>query len=182
MAYLARGNLALSVAMTMASTFAAIALTPVLTGELAGAYVESDRWNLFRNMVAIVLVPVIAGTLISETFPKAAKAVSGVLPLIAIIIVVLIVGGIVGGAKELIREHAGELLLATFLLHGHGPFQYRQGSPRVLCHVLLLHIILVAHINSANKLSTRSGSISCFTNAPFFRAGSCSWKVGNICS
>ena len=119
-AYLARGNLALSVAMTMASTLAAIALTPLLTGELAGAYVEIDRWNLFRNMIAIVLVPVIAGTLISDAFPRAAKAVSGVLPLIAIVLVILIVGGIVGGAKDLIRANAGQLLLATFLLHAFG--------------------------------------------------------------
>ncbi|HSG32989.1 MAG TPA: bile acid:sodium symporter family protein [Sphingomonadaceae bacterium] len=118
--YLARGNLALSVAMTMASTLAAIVLTPLLTGELAGAYVEIDRWNLFTNMVAIVLVPVIAGTIISETFPKAARAVHDVLPLIAIVLVVLIVGGIVGGAKALIVEHAGQLLLATFLLHAFG--------------------------------------------------------------
>ena len=58
-AYLARGNVALSVAMTMVSTLAAIALTPLLTGELAGTYVEIDRWNLLRNMVAIVLVPLI---------------------------------------------------------------------------------------------------------------------------
>lgn len=118
--YLARGNLALSVAMTMASTIAAVVLTPFLTGELAGAYVDIDRWNLFRSMVAVVLVPVIAGTLISETFPKAANAVSGWLPLVAIILVVLIVGGIVGGARDLIREHAGQLLVATFLLHAIG--------------------------------------------------------------
>jgi len=119
-AYLARGNLALSVAMTMASTLAAIVLTPLLTGALAGAYVEIDRWNLFVNMVGIVLVPVIAGTLISEALPKAAKAVSGVLPLVAIVLVVLIVGGIVGGAKDLISQYAGQLLLATFLLHAFG--------------------------------------------------------------
>ncbi len=118
--YLARGNLALSVAMTMASTLVAVVLTPLLTGELAGAYVEIDRWNLFRSMVAIVLVPVIAGTLASEAFPKAARAISGWLPLIAIVLVVLIVGGIVGGAKDLIREHAGQLLIATFLLHAFG--------------------------------------------------------------
>ncbi len=118
--YLARGNVALSVAMTMASTLAAVVLTPLLTGELAGNYVEIDRWSLFRNMIAIVLVPVVAGTLISESFPKAAKAVSAWLPLVAILLVVVIVGGIVGGAKDLIREYAGELLIATFLLHAVG--------------------------------------------------------------
>ena len=116
-AYLARGNVALSVTMTMLSTLAAIALTPLLTGELAGAYVEIDRWNLLKNMVAIVLIPVIAGTVLNRLFPRAAAAVSGVLPLVAIVRVIWIVGGIVGGAKAQIAEHAGELLLATFLLH-----------------------------------------------------------------
>jgi len=116
-AYLARGNVALSVTMTMLSTLAAIALTPVLTGELAGAYVEIDRWNLLRNMVAIVLLPVIAGTMLNRIFPRAASAIGSVLPLVAIILVIWIVGGIVGGAKTHIAQHAGQLLLATFLLH-----------------------------------------------------------------
>lgn len=130
-AYLARGNVALSVAMTMLSTLAAIALTPLLTGELAGAYVEIDRWNLLRNMVAIVLVPVILGTALNRLFPRAAAAVSGVLPLIAILLVIWIVGGIVGGARAQIAEHAGVLLLATFLLHLMG-FGLGYGLARAL--------------------------------------------------
>lgn len=119
-AYLARGNVALSVAMTMASTLAAVALTPLLTGALAGAYVEIDRWNLLVNMVAIVLVPVVLGTLLNRLFPRAAQAVSGFLPLVAIVLVILIVGGIVGGVRDQIAAHAGPLLLATFLLHAAG--------------------------------------------------------------
>ena len=119
-AFLARGNVALSVTMTMLSTLAAIALTPILTGELAGAYVEIDRWNLLRNMVAIVLAPVILGSVLNRLFPRASAAVSGILPLVAIVLVILIVGGIVGGAKDQIAAHAGELLLATFLLHALG--------------------------------------------------------------
>lgn len=119
-AFLARGNVALSVAMTMISTLAAVALTPLLTGALAGAYVEIDRWSLLINMVAIVLVPVVAGTLLNRLFPRAAGAVSAFLPLVAIMLVILIVGGIVGGAKAQIAEHAGTLLLATFLLHAVG--------------------------------------------------------------
>lgn len=119
-AYLARGNVALSVAMTMVSTFAAIALTPVLTGELAGAFVEIDRWNLLRNMVAIVLVPVLLGSLLNRLFPRAAEKVSVFLPLVAVVLVILIVGGIVGGAKAQIAEHAGVLLIATLMLHAIG--------------------------------------------------------------
>ncbi len=119
-AFLARGNVALSVAMTMASTLAAVVLTPLLTGWLAGAYVAIDRWNLLFNMVSIVLLPVVAGTLLNRLFPRAAERVSAVLPLVAIVLVILIVGGIVGGAKAQIAEHAGVLLLATFLLRACG--------------------------------------------------------------
>lgn len=118
--YIARGHVALSVAMTMASTLAAVGLTPLLTGWLAGAYVAIDRWNLLVNMVGVVLVPVVAGTLLNRLFPRAAARVNAVLPLVAILLVILIVGGIVGGAKAQIREHAGVLLLATFLLHACG--------------------------------------------------------------
>ncbi|MEP3422258.1 MAG: bile acid:sodium symporter family protein [Erythrobacter sp.] len=118
--YLARGNVALSVAMTMVSTLAAVVLTPLLTGELAGTFVEIDRWNLLRNMVAIVLVPVVLGTLLNQLFPRAAARVSAILPLIAIVLVILIVGGIVGGAKAQIAQHAGTLLIATLLLHSIG--------------------------------------------------------------
>jgi len=118
--YIARGHVALSVAMTMVSTLAAVVLTPLLTGWLAGAYVEIDRLNLLVNMVSIVLLPVAAGTLLNRLFPRAAQAVSAVLPLVAIVLVILIVGGIVGGSKAQIMEHAGVLLLATFLLHASG--------------------------------------------------------------
>lgn len=129
--YIARGHVALSVAMTMASTLAAVVLTPLLTGWLAGAYVAIDRWNLLVNMVSIVLLPVVAGTLLNRLFPRAAERVNAVLPLVAIVLVILIVGGIVGGAKAQIAAHAGVLLLATFLLHACG-FALGYGLARVL--------------------------------------------------
>lgn len=129
--YIARGHVALSVAMTMASTLAAVVMTPLLTGWLAGAYVEIDRWNLLVQMVSVVLVPVVLGTLLNRLFPRAAEAVSAVLPLVAIVLVILIVGGIVGGAKAQIAEHAGVLLLATFLLHALG-FALGYALARVL--------------------------------------------------
>jgi BASS family bile acid:Na+ symporter len=129
--YIARGHLALSVAMTMASTLAAVVLTPLLTGWLAGAYVAIDRLNLLTDMIVIVLLPVVLGTLLNRLFPRAAERVSTVLPVVAIVLVILIVGGIVGGAKAQIAQHAGVLLLATFLLHACG-FALGYGLARAL--------------------------------------------------
>lgn len=116
-AYLARANVALSVTMTMASTLVAVAATPLLTGWLAGVFVEIDRWALFRSMVAVVLVPVVAGVALRTLAPGATNRLEPVAPLVSVLFVVLIVSGIVARSKELISAHAGVLLLALLLLH-----------------------------------------------------------------
>jgi BASS family bile acid:Na+ symporter len=118
--YLARANLALSVTMTMASTLVAIVLTPLLTGWLGGVFVEIDRWALFRSMVAIVLVPVVVGVALNRLLPATTRQVAKVSPLVSVVVIVLIVGGIVGASKELIESHFGILLLAVFGLHVTG--------------------------------------------------------------
>ena len=118
--YLARANLPLSVLMTMFSTLSAIVMTPLLTGWLAGKYVDIDRWNLFLNMVAVVLLPVIAGVLLNRFLPRAVRHVTPWSPLLSVVIIVLIVGGIIGNARGAIIEHAGSLLIVVFLLHAGG--------------------------------------------------------------
>lgn len=115
--YLARANLALSVTMTMASTMVAIVATPLLTGWLAGYFIEIDRWALFREMVAIVLVPVIAGVLLNRYLPGFTRRISKGSPLISVFVVVIIVAGIIAKSKPLIEQHFDVLLLAVFLLH-----------------------------------------------------------------
>lgn len=119
-AYLANANLALSVTMTMASTLVAVVATPFLTGLLAAKFVEIDQWNLFINMVSIVLLPVIAGVLLNRYSPKSTDRIAIVSPLASVIVVVLIVGAIIANSKALIEEHFGILMLAVLLLHVFG--------------------------------------------------------------
>ncbi|EEE60873.1 hypothetical protein OsJ_14528 [Oryza sativa Japonica Group] len=64
--YLARGNVALSVLMTAASTFAAAFLTPLLTSKLAGQYVAVDPMGLFVSTSQVVLAPVLLGALLNQ--------------------------------------------------------------------------------------------------------------------
>lgn len=130
-AYLARANLALSVTMTMCSTMVAILLTPLLTDWLGGVFIEIDRWNLFRGMVSIVLVPVVAGVVLNSLLPGLMRRVALVSPLISVIVVVLIVGAIMGNSKPQIIEHAGGLLLAILMLHLTG-FGLGYIVPRLL--------------------------------------------------
>ena len=116
-AFLARANVALSVLMTIVSTFAAILMTPFLTKYLAGALVEVDASAMCWNMVKIVLVPITIGLLANQYFPKLSLKLRPVSPLISVIAIVLIVASIIGAQRDVISEAGWRLLLAPALLH-----------------------------------------------------------------
>ena len=64
--YLARGNVALSVIMTMCSTLAAVVMTPLLTGWLAGAYVPVVAWGIFLTTAQVLDISLIVGSIIGQ--------------------------------------------------------------------------------------------------------------------
>jgi len=119
-AYMARANVALSVLMTMASTFAAVLLTPALTKLLAGAYVPVDAWKLLLDTAQVVLIPVLTGLLLHHVAPRAVQWVLPVAPSVAVITIALICASIIGQQSERILHGGGRLLLAVFLLHSGG--------------------------------------------------------------
>jgi bile acid:Na+ symporter, BASS family len=118
--YLARANVALSVAMTMVSTFAAVLMTPLLTRLLAGALVEVDAAALLWSTLQVVVLPVAVGVLLNRWAPKLVAASLSISPLIAVVTIALICSSIIGQSAAAIRESAFELLLAVFLLHAGG--------------------------------------------------------------
>jgi BASS family bile acid:Na+ symporter len=118
--YLARANVALSVLMTMCSTLVAIVLTPLLTKMYASAILEVDAWAMFRSMVTIVLLPVIGGVLLNRLFGDKLDGIKKISPIISILVIVLIVGGIVGATKANIIAYFGGLLVAILIVHALG--------------------------------------------------------------
>lgn len=116
-AFLARANVALSVLMTTVSTFAAIALTPLLTKWLAGALVEIDAWKLCLDTVKVVLAPVLAGLLLNHYLPEASRRVAPVAPLVSVVAIVLIVASVIGQNRDLVLGSGWRLLAAPALLH-----------------------------------------------------------------
>lgn len=126
--YLARANVALSVLLTMCSTFAAVVLTPLLTEWLAGAYVPVDGWGLFRSMVLVVLIPLIAGLLINTALDRLQQhkrhtvraAINAIGPIVSVAVIVLVVGSIVAGNKVAIGQVGPTLFASIFLFHATG--------------------------------------------------------------
>mgnify|MGYP002628216009 FL=1 len=120
--YLARGNVALSVLMTMCSTLAAVVMTPLLTGWLAGAYVPVDAWGIFLTTAQVVLAPILIGLLLHHQAPRLAGFILPAGPIMSVLVISLIVGSIIGQNATAIFAHGGQLLIAVTLLHGGGFF------------------------------------------------------------
>jgi BASS family bile acid:Na+ symporter len=118
--YIARANVALSVLMTMCSTFAAIFFTPLLTRMLAGSYVHVDAWGLFYSTLQVVLLPLVAGLTLHHLTPRLVSAILPTAPVVAVFTIALICAAIIGQNAGAVRHSAGLLLLAVFLLHSSG--------------------------------------------------------------
>lgn len=118
--YLARANVALSVLMTMVSTFGAIVMTPLLTKWLAGTYVPVPAWGLFVTTLQVVLAPLIVGVALNRFCSRFVKTILPVAPLVSVLAITLICAGIIGSSAEHLKKSGGTLLLAVLLLHVGG--------------------------------------------------------------
>ncbi|CAK9877149.1 unnamed protein product [Sphagnum jensenii] len=84
--YIAKGDVALSILMTMCTTFAAVFATPLLTNILAGAYVPVDAAGLAISTFQVVLAPVLVGACIQSSCPQIIAFITPFAPLIAVLV------------------------------------------------------------------------------------------------
>ena len=118
--FLARGRVALSVSLTLASTIAAIWMTPLLTSWYAGHYLPVDPWALFKGILWIVLLPLAVGVAWNSFFPKSARQASAYSPLVSVLFILLIVGFVLAAKKDLILENWEILTGSVMALHFGG--------------------------------------------------------------
>jgi bile acid:Na+ symporter, BASS family len=116
MTFLAKGNTALSVAITSVSTLLAPILTPALIYLLASEWLEVSASAMFMSVVKIVLLPIILGLIVQMFFKEQVKKSVDVMPLISVIAIVLIVAAVVSGSKDKIVE-SGLLIFGVVILH-----------------------------------------------------------------
>lgn len=114
--YIAGGDVALSVGMTIVSTLAAPLMTPLLVYSLAGTWVEVSFWAMVLSVVKVILIPVLLGILLRSLFGKQIQKISDILPLISVVSIVMIISGIVANNAEKIVS-CGVLVLGVVMLH-----------------------------------------------------------------
>lgn len=93
--YLAKGDIALSVAMTGISTLLSPIITPTLIWLLAGERIEFNVADMFLNIMQIVILPLLLGFLANRYFSKVTRHLLPLLPAVSTLAIVLIIGIIV---------------------------------------------------------------------------------------
>lgn len=114
--YLARGDVALSVAMTSVSTLLSPIVTPMLMLVLAGAETEVDGAGMALTLVQTVLVPVVGGLVLRYLLDKWIGYIAPVLPWISILGIGGVVFPTVANNADLLIE-MGAIVFVAVLLH-----------------------------------------------------------------
>lgn len=102
--FLAKGDIALSVAMTGLSTLLAPIATPALVYILAGESVDVDVVGMFMSIVQVVILPIILGFIVNHYFSTTTERFTPLLPMVSTIAIALIIGIIVAhNAQNIIQ-------------------------------------------------------------------------------
>lgn len=118
--YLARGDLALSITLTTASTLFAIIATPLLTWLYVGERVPVPVLSMLSSIFKIVLLPVALGVLINGLFGHRLARVQQLFPLLSVVAIVAIIAIIVGLNHDNLATMGWLVALAVVLHNGIG--------------------------------------------------------------
>lgn len=114
--YLARGDLALSIGMTVSSTLIGVIATPLLCSFYLSRTVEVDTLGLLISIVQMVLAPVLLGALVNHYLSSTVKRLEPLLPSLAIVIILIIIATVVALNAERLLD-VGLLTLLAVVLH-----------------------------------------------------------------
>lgn len=131
--YLARGNVALSISMTMVSTLIGVIATPLLVWMYVERSVEVDRLAMLWSVVKMVLLPVAVGVALNVLFARQIKAHEQLLAALSIITIALIIAIIVAINSSGLAAIGLVTLLAVVLHNGLGLLCAYVASRRLGC-------------------------------------------------
>lgn len=116
MTWLAKGDLALAVAISSVTTLLAPLLTPALIWFLASAWLPVSFGDMFLSIVQMVILPIVLGVVVQRLLGARVSYAVQVLPLVSVVSIVLIVCAVVAASQAKIAE-SGLLIMALVILH-----------------------------------------------------------------
>jgi len=128
--YIARGDTAISVFMTLTSSLLATGAIPLLSRIYLSGLVKVDSAGLARSTATFVLAPVAAGVTAKAVAGPIVTAAEPLLPLVGIAALIIITLGTTAGAVVQIKEMWTSAIAPVALFHAVG-FWFGYGLARV---------------------------------------------------
>jgi BASS family bile acid:Na+ symporter len=89
--YLSKGNVALSVTLTMITTLLAVIATPLLTWFYVGQSIDVPWLAMLLSLLKIVLLPVIVGIMVNTYLDFRLEPIKPFLPVISVLTIVIVI-------------------------------------------------------------------------------------------
>lgn len=143
--YLARGDVPLSISMTLVSTCCAVFLTPFITWALGGVWASVAPWEMLKSIFWVVAFPVAAGLFVHHAFEHATQRLAVAMPFVSSLAIIGVVSGIIAANATAIRS-AGLALYGVIILHNLGGLgigygvAWGLGLPAPKCRALSLEV------------------------------------------
>ncbi|TXD98539.1 bile acid:sodium symporter family protein [Psychrobacter frigidicola] len=114
--FLAKGDIALSVAITSISTLLAPFLTPILLEIFAGQLIDIDLLSMMITITKIVILPILLGIIVHKFLGNKIEAAITVLPMISVLGISIIIAAVVAVSKATILD-SGAIVFVVVALH-----------------------------------------------------------------
>lgn len=143
--YLAKGDVALSITMTMVSTLFGVFLTPLLCLVYISESIDVNHLSMLISIVKMVLLPVVVGVLTNYFFHHGVKKIEPLLPALSIITISILIAIIVALNQQKLETVGGLVLLAVVLHNllglcsGYGIARL-SGLNKVQCRTIAIEV------------------------------------------
>jgi BASS family bile acid:Na+ symporter len=131
MSYLAKANLALSIAVTAVSNLLAPLLTPLLMRLLAGRFVAVHFGDMVWDTTKVVLIPILAGLLFNSLFRGKLRWLDKLMPVISMAGIGLIIVVITAAGRGSLLK-VGLLLILAVFIHNTAGYTFGYWLSRLL--------------------------------------------------
>lgn len=120
--YLAKADVAYSIALTTTSTFLSPVLTPFFTYIYASSFIKIEFWKMFLSIIRMVVLPVILGLIIKTKLKHKVKNFIDIFPAMSSIFIAFICGLVVALNRDVLSKINLLVVLAVILLNFWGLF------------------------------------------------------------
>jgi BASS family bile acid:Na+ symporter len=120
MSYIAGADAAYSVSLTAVSTLLCPIITPALTKLLAGAILPVDFWEMFRDVMLMVVVPLAVGFGVRGFLKEKIKKLRHVFPAVSVTFIIFICSVVIAANRQRLGLSTLYLLGPVLILNVYG--------------------------------------------------------------